>query len=56
MHTTLSRLKTRFVTYANGADPVQMPQNAASDQGLHCLLTEISMQNTIEMKLSARNS
>ena len=24
---------------ANSADPDQMPQNAASDQGLHCLLT-----------------
>ena len=27
----------------NSADPVQ-PPNAASDQGLHCLLTEISME------------
>ena len=26
--------------YANSADPVQMQQNAASDQGLHCLLQE----------------
>ena len=25
-------------TLANSADPDQMPQNAASDQGLHCLL------------------
>ena len=23
--------------FANGADPDQTPQNAASDQGLHCL-------------------
>ena len=27
-------------TYVNSADPDQMPQNVASDQGLHCLLTE----------------
>ena len=26
---------------ANSADPDQPPQNAASDQGLHCLLTEL---------------
>ena len=26
---------------ANSADPDQMPHNAASDQGLHCLLTAI---------------
>ena len=25
-------------TWANSADPDQMPQYAASDQGLHCLL------------------
>ena len=25
-------------TLANSADPDQMPQNMASDQGLHCLL------------------
>ena len=30
-------------TYAHSADPVQMLQNAASAQGLHCLLTGISM-------------
>ena len=24
-------------TFANSVDPDQMPQNAASDQGLHCL-------------------
>ena len=33
--------------YSNSADQVQMPQNAASDQGLHCLLTVSSMQNTV---------
>ena len=26
--------------YANSDDPNQTPQNAASDQGLHCLLTK----------------
>ena len=26
-------------TQANSADPDQIPDNAASDQGLHCLLT-----------------
>ena len=31
---------------ANSADPVQTPSNAAFDQGLHCLLTEISMEST----------
>ena len=27
---------------ANGADPDQMPQNAASDKGLHCLLFDMN--------------
>ena len=36
----------------NSADPVQMLQNVMSDQGVHCLLTEISMQNTVKMKTS----
>ena len=31
--------------FANSAGPVQTPQNAASDQGLHCLHTEMSMEN-----------
>ena len=31
-------------TYANNADPDQTLQNAASDQGLHCLLTESSIK------------
>ena len=31
--------KTWTGTLANSADPDQMPQNAASDHGLHCLLT-----------------
>ena len=28
-------------TYASSVDPDQMPHNAASDQGLHCLLKAI---------------
>ena len=30
--------KTCTWTLANSADPDQMPQNVASDQGLHCCL------------------
>ena len=30
---------------ANSADPDQMPHNVASDHGLHCLLTEVSIKN-----------
>ena len=30
--------------YANSADPVRTPQNAASDQGHHYLLAGISME------------
>ena len=41
--------------YANGADPVQMLQNEVSDQGLHCLLTEISVERTVKMKTPTRN-
>ena len=33
--------------YANCADPVQTPQNPASDQGIQCLVTRISMQNAM---------
>ena len=40
--------------YANSADPVQTPRNAASDQGLHYLLTGMSMQNTVKVKLFTR--
>ena len=29
---------------ANSADPDQTPQNTASDQGLHCLLTYCSIK------------
>ena len=38
-------LDTRFVTYANSADPDQTPQKAAPDQGLHILLKGVSLQS-----------
>ena len=41
--------------HANSADPAQTPPNAASDLGLHCLLTEIFMDNIVKMKISTRN-
>ena len=47
---TVFRRDTHLGYYANSADPIQMPPNAASDQGLHCLQTEISMENTVKMK------
>ena len=37
-------------TLANSANPDQMPHNAASDKGLHCLRTLISVKNRIKMK------
>ena len=43
-------LASHFGKQANSADPDQTPQNAASDQGLHCLLTGISIRNRIKMK------
>ena len=42
-------------TYANSADQVQMLQNAASDQGLHCLLTRISVLITLKLNIFTRN-
>ena len=36
---------------ANRAKPDQTPQNAASDQVLHCLLTEVSFKIIIKMKI-----
>ena len=41
--------------YANSADLVQMLPYGTSDLGLHCLLTEISMENTVKMNTSTRN-
>ena len=43
------------MTFANRADPDQMLQNAASDQGLHCSFTGISVQNTLKVKAFTRN-
>ena len=44
-----------FGTYANSADPDQRPQSAASDQGLHCLLTGIAIKNMLRMKNDTRH-
>ena len=33
-----------YGTYANSGNPDQTPHYAASDQGLHCLLTEFSIE------------
>ena len=43
-------------TLANVADPDQTPQNAASDQDLHCLHQNkgISEENYINFKLDTR--
>ena len=32
-----------------------MPPNAESGQGLHCLLKDISMENTVQMNNPAKN-
>ena len=37
MNLTHLRLVSTKGTLANSGDPDHMPQNAASDQGLHCL-------------------
>ena len=36
----MKRVQNFLWTLANRADPDQTPQNAASDQGLHCMLTK----------------
>ena len=38
---------------ANSVDPDQMPQNAASDQGLHCLPHFQQVVNTKKIKISS---
>ena len=43
-------LVSHFWDEGNSADPDQSPQDAASDQGLHCLLTGISIKNMAKMK------
>ena len=40
--------------YENNTDTVQTPQNVASDQGQHRLLTGISMPSTIKLKTYTR--
>ena len=50
IHLTHISLASHFWTQANSADPDQTPQNATSDQGLHCLLTGISIRNRIKLK------
>ena len=45
---TFFRQATSLEDICKQCRPVQTPQHAASDQGLHYLLTEISMQNTIK--------
>ena len=45
---TLFKPDTVLGYYANSTDPVLTPPNAASDQGLHYLLTEISMETAVE--------
>ena len=37
-------------TYANSADPDQIPHSVVSDQGLHCWLTEYSIKFEKKMK------
>ena len=43
-------------TYAESADPVQTPQNVASDQGQYCLLTGISLKIQLKWKHSPKTS
>ena len=43
-------LASHFWDLGNSADPDEMPQNAASDQGLHCFLTGICVGNIIRKK------
>ena len=38
---------------ANSTDPDQMPRNAASDQGLHCLLSGSYEKNYSVMKCNS---
>ena len=40
-------------TCGNSADQDQTPQNAVSDQGLHCLLTVCSIKYEMKMKNTA---
>ena len=42
MHLTNISLESNFSTYEDSVVPERMPQLAASDQGLHSLLAEMS--------------
>ena len=42
-------------THANSAYPFQMSQNAASDQSLHCLLTETFLQTAVTDRIFTRS-
>ena len=44
-----------FGYYANSTDPVQTPLYAASDQGLYCFLTDMTMENAVKLKTSTKN-
>ena len=52
---SLFRSHAHFEDICNSADPVQMLQNAAADQGLHCFHIGIFMQNSIKVKIFTRN-
>ena len=43
-------LRPAMEKYTNSTHPVETPQKAASDRSKHCLLTDITMQNTIKKK------
>ena len=51
----LVRQDTLFGYYANSADPFQTMPNAVSDQGLHCLLTEVFTENAVKTKTATKN-
>ena len=47
---THTGLASHLWDIANSAYPDQTPQNAASDQGLRCLFSWISVKNKIKLK------
>ena len=49
------RPATPFGYYASSAEPVQMPPSGASDRGLHCLISEITMENAVKIKTKTTN-
>ena len=48
LHLTNISLESNFPTYADSVVPERTPQLAASDQGLHSLLAEISTLLTVQ--------